>query len=717
VLERVFAGDRRVWLAAALSAIPLLAVLGYYLLEPRQYYTGTNSVEADSYIGEAHAGSRMCVHGLQVPAGTGGVRLQVISATQLRPALRMVLSIGGRQIASSLPPQTVPADRISGPEFAIPRTPAQPATREASLCATNAGVINWGGTPLPAPPVDAPTLDGSQIAGQVAVWYLPPRGTQASYLARVAQIFERAALFRPEPVGPWLYWAMLFAVLPLLALLAVRFLALAAAGRTPRRIGVWLFAIAAVNFVCWSLITPPFQAPDEVDHFAYTQSLVERGQEPAGNPGAPLQRWSSAEALVLQDTSFLTDHQVGDTKVPWLRSQQTAYEREVARAHPPGNDGGGNETAATHGPVYYAALAPAYLLAGSSPLAQLTLMRITSALIGALAVLFAFLLVRELAPRRQWLAVLAAELVAFQPMYGFISGAVNNDVGANACAAALEFLAIRIMRRGLTLRTGIATAVLAVLAPLVKGTVLSVYPLVALALVVALWRRHRRSDLIAVVAGGATAAATAGVASLAFAGWKPPAAAAGGGGGGVGASAGFVGGALHDIPGFASYVWQVFLPRLSFMAPHFPAGPLPAYVIFVQRGWAAFGWYVVLFPSWVYHVLAVVMLAAIPLGLAAAWRERSWLRRNWLVALVVVAAPIAVLVGFEAAFYTPGVRPVLAEFGRYEFPAIVPLAVLVVGVVHVVGRRFALYAGAALLTAMLALSFSSQLLTLTTFYG
>ena len=54
--------------------------------------------------------------------------------------------------------------------------------------------------------------------------------------------------------------------------------------------------------------------------------------------------------------------------------------------------------------------------------------------------LFAFLLVRELAPGRPWLAVVAALLVAYEPMYGFISGAVNNDVGVNAGAAALLYL-------------------------------------------------------------------------------------------------------------------------------------------------------------------------------------------------------------------------------------------------------------------------------------
>ena len=165
--------------------------------------------------------------------------------------------------------------------------------------------------------------------------------------------------------------------------------------------------------------------------------------------------------------------------MPWTSRQQDEYSRQVAATHPSSSNGGGNETAATHGAIYYAALAPAYLLASSSPFSQLTLMRLTSALIGALTVVFAFLMARELAPGRPWLGVLAALLVAYQPMYGFISGAVNNDVGVNAGAAALELLLIMMLRRGVTLRLGLLTGALLIALPIVKGTAYSLYPVAA----------------------------------------------------------------------------------------------------------------------------------------------------------------------------------------------------------------------------------------------
>jgi predicted membrane protein DUF2142 len=718
----VFAGDRRVWRAAAICAVPLALLIVFYCVRPRPYFTGTDSVEALTYIAQTPPGAPVCVPDLQVPAGTAGVRLQLISRTQERPRLHMVLRFAGRTLDSSLPPSAVSPARISAATFPIPELPARPSSTAASLCLTATDVVNWGGTPLPQPPPQPPTLGGGPLPARIAIWYLPPAGAKRSYLARAGAILDRAALFRPGSVGPWLYLLLLVVVLPGLALSSVRALALAVAhgGDAPaprsggtRRLAGWVFAIAALNFACWALITPPFQAPDEVDHFAYTQSLVERGEAPSRNPGSPLPRWSSAEDLALEDMSFFTDHQVGDTYMPWLSLQERDYRRQVAELRPKGNDGGGNETAATHGPIYYAALAPAYMLAGSSPLAQLTLMRLASALIGALAVLFTFLLVRELAPGRPWLAVLAALLVAYQPMYGFISGAVNNDVGVNAGAAALELLLIRMLRRGVTLPVGLLTGGLLILLPIVKATSYSLYPMAALAFLAALWRHHRRSDAPG-WAGLALGVVIVQELQLHLAGtFHPVASNSASASGAVGA----VSAAREHPLGFLAYLWELFLPRLSFMAPHFENVGNPAFTIFVKRGWGAFGWYDVFFSHWVYVVILAALLGVPILGLVAIRREWTFVRGNALEFGFLLLTPLAVMAGFEAAFYTTGVRNFLPEFGRYEFPAIACLAALVVAALQGLGRRRALQAGAVLLVAMIALGYAAQLVTLTSFYA
>ncbi len=370
------------------------------------------------------------------------------------------------------------------------------------------------------------------------------------------------------------------------------------------------------------------------------------------------------------------------------------------------------------------ALSPAYVLTrDASVFSQLTLMRIGSALIGALVVLFTFLLARELAPGRPWLAVLAALLVAYEPMYGFISGIVNNDVGVNAAAAALELLLIRMLRRGITVPWGALTGALLIALPIVKGTGESLYPVAGLVFLATLWRHHSRADLRAWVALALGALLVAELSAHVLSSLQPSASATGSAAISTNASA--VREAFHHIPSFLAYLWQAVLPRLSFMARSFPppAHPGfvlftdPGFVIFVERGWAAFGWYDVFFPKWVYVVIFFAMVLAVPLGAWAARCEWGWVRRHWLELLALIAMPVAVVVGFEAAYYEPHARVVIAEFGRYAFPAIGPLAVLVVGALHAFGRRRMLSVGVGLVVAMISLSYASQLLTLTSFYA
>jgi hypothetical protein len=725
----VFAGDQRVWKWAALVALPLVGLIVFYCVRPHDYYTGTDNVEAYTYIVQTPAGEPVCVPGLRIPTGTARIRLQMISLTRMRPSLKMTLTLdGGRQrVDSALAPMMVGPSRISAAVFTVPVLSGAPAEHPASLCLTAADVVNWGGTPLPSAPAFAPpTVAGHPIAGRIAVWYLPPAGSRRSFLTQAGTILRRASLFRPGVVGPWLYVLILLVVLPGIALASVRCLAIAAAGASTisvRRLAAWLFGIAALNFACWAFITPPFQVPDEVDHFAYTQSLVERGKVPSRDTASPLARWSSAEALALDEMDFNTDHQVGGARVPWTGRQQEIYRAQVAATHPSSANGGGYETAATHGAFYYAALAPAYLVASSSPLDQLTLMRLTSGLLGALTVVFAFLLARELAPGRLWVAVLAALLVAYEPMYGFISGAVNNDVGVNAGAAALELLLIRMLRRGVSIPWGAVTGALLIVLPLIKGTSLSLYPVAALVFLATLWRHHSRADIYGFIAVGLGVLVIGEFSAHVLSGLQPSSTAAGSGS--VGSDASAVNDALHHIPNYLTYLWQALFPRLPFMAHYFPPAVHtgfvlfrdPGFVIFVERGWGAFGWYDVFFPQWVYVVIFLAMVITVPLGAWAARREWTWVRRHWLEMLALIAMPVAVIMGFEAAFYTPSPRTVIAEFGRYAFPAIAPLAVLVVGALHAFGRRRMLTAGVALLAAMVALSYASQLLTLTAFYA
>src|SRR5260370_31383971 len=75
-------------------------------------------------------------------------------------------------------------------------------------------------------------------------------------------------------------------------------------------------------------------------------------------------------------------------------------------------------------------------------------MRLVSVLLAGIAAACAYAAVRELLPGHPALSAGAGLLVAMQPMYGFISGVVNNDAGIAAGAAVLLYLLVRGLRRG-----------------------------------------------------------------------------------------------------------------------------------------------------------------------------------------------------------------------------------------------------------------------------
>ncbi|HEV2997840.1 MAG TPA: glycosyltransferase family 39 protein, partial [Solirubrobacteraceae bacterium] len=380
------------------------------------------------------------------------------------------------------------------------------------------------------------------------------------------------------------------------------------------------------------------------------------------------------------------------------------------------------------------------LVRGQSVYSQLTVMRLASALLAALVALCAFGVVREILPGHPLAAVAAGLLVAFHPMFGFIGGAVNNDNGVNAAVALSLYLLVRALRRGLTPRLALALGATLALAPLMKETGYEVYPVALVALAGVLWRSRDGPGRLRPTGGSTAAAPTAETPSAALAAALAPWAALavgfllvrGGAGllephmqdvfaghatGGAAISATSAVSLARQMPGrFLVYLWELFLPRLSFMGALFPPG-WPFFQIYMQRGWGAFGWYTFFFPRWVYVTILLTMVAVGLLALRAAWRHRPFVRgRGWEL-LVIVLLPLCVLLAVEAAYFTPtGGRTVVAEQGRYMFPAIAALAAIAVGGTFGLGRRLHVPLATALVVAMIGLSYAAQLLTLGSFF-
>ena len=713
-------GARAVWWPAALLGTILLGLILWQLAIPRSYYTGTDGVGVRSIVANVSAGQTLCVPSLNLPAETGQVQLGLF-AQRPRITAEIGVTAAGRTTYSMMVGVPAPSG-LSYADAPIPVRPSSPSSVPATVCLTPLdGPIAIGGMiGLQANQVPS-QLDGIPVANRVSVWFLPQAGRQRSLLASAGAIFSRAALFRPGVVGAWTYPFLLFVMMPLAWVASLLLLARATSGRPLRllrrsvRPAVAVGLIAFANASSWALITPAFNAPDEPEHFAYAQYFAETGHAPARTPDSR-PAYSTDETLALNAVDAYSQVSLPDGRPPWLSLEQTGWQRLRSSTPHPADDGGGVTTAASpHQPAYYALLAPAYeAVRSQSTFSQLTAMRLVSALLGALVAVCAFAIVRELLPRQRVAAVAAGLLVAFQPMFGFISGAVNNDNGINAAAALSLFLLIRGLRRGLTWRVALALGATLAVAPLMKETGYEIYPAAAVGLLGMALRRHRLADTRAWAALVGAFVAVQGGWSLLQPVFYPTVAGHSSGGGVAATSALSL---AEHMPGrFLVYLWELFLPRLSFMGALFPPG-WPFRAIYVVRGWGAFGWYTWIFPSWVYLVIIIAMALVGVLALSASVRERFAARARIFELVVIALFPICVLVAVEAAFFAPsGGRTVVAEQGRYIFPAIAALAVIAVAGTFGLGRRWHVPLATTLVVAMLGLSYASQLLTLGSFF-
>jgi hypothetical protein len=474
-------------------------------------------------------------------------------------------------------------------------------------------------------------------------------------------------------------------------------------GRNLPRTALLIAGIAFVNFVIWALVTPPFEGPDEYAHVSYAVDLAERGKAPT--PTSKGQFASSEMIDALDATSSFALIRSNASRPPWTDSTRRGYEALVARTQPArDNGGGGNITSSTHGPVYYFFAALGYLIAGGSFFTRLFGMRVASALLGAIAAACVYGTVRELIPRSRWPAIAAGLLVAFEPMFGFISGVVNADNGINCAAAALMFVLVRGMRRGFTLGVAAALPVVFVLGVFAKATMLALAPALALGLLFALFRRRLGIRGIVMMAGSfvgimlvwALVAHLVGRPFLHLPNTPGP---------------GAVGGTSATLGDKLSYIWQVFLPPLPGMTDlYIGPGRVPAYTIYLKEIWGTFGWVSLPFPERVFKVILAVLAALAALGIVTLVRERKAVRDRLPELIVLAVAAIGVSVSVHLAFLrTAPFAANIGEQGRYMFPAITTAAVFGIGACYGVGRRYAPVLATGLVTAMMLLSFGAQL--------
>ena len=441
-----------------------------------------------------------------------------------------------------------------------------------------------------------------------------------------------------------------------------------AAGRVPLPLAALLAVLLMVG-VAWALVVPPGQVPDEPNHIQYTQAIAERFELPGDGPNV----YSDEQGVGLGYALDGTLPGIVDKKPPWTRD---AYERwqSFAGLFPDdyGANGGGYIWQGDNPPLYYAYEAATYQVIGGDFFDRLYGMRIFSALLLLVTATGAWLLAGELFGRNRLLQLVTASVVGLQPMVAFISSGVNPDAGLFAFWSIALWLGARVIKRGLTVGGGIALGLVVGFAFTEKSTSIALVPAALLAIALG-YRRVRATDSRARAAVAASLTALA----LPILAWAGLAAAL---------DRDLMNHApryedrhtpsltsVEDLRRFASYVWQFYLPRPSFLtpAPLVGDGGDPLYHTWMKSGWAAFGWLEVRLPDWVYKLLALLSAGVLAGGAAVALRAVVRDRRLLgLVAFFALAAAGLLFIVHWAEFTIVTLENIPFIQGRYILPLI-----------------------------------------------
>jgi hypothetical protein len=119
--------------------------------------------------------------------------------------------------------------------------------------------------------------------------------------------------------------------------------------RVPR--AAWVCALVAfLNAVCWSVISPPFEVPDEPSHFAYVQRLAETGKLPTSSA----ENFPPGEYTILSDLHYSQVRYHSEQGTISSPAAQRKLESDLAKPLARTGGEGATGVSASQPPLYYA---------------------------------------------------------------------------------------------------------------------------------------------------------------------------------------------------------------------------------------------------------------------------------------------------------------------------------------------------------------------------
>jgi 4-amino-4-deoxy-L-arabinose transferase-like glycosyltransferase len=400
---------------------------------------------------------------------------------------------------------------------------------------------------------------------------------------------------------------------------------------TKRILAVILLAFVILGFV-YSLVTPIFEASDEVSHYPVVKYIADGYGLPVQDPkaeGAWEQEGSQPPLYYTLAAALTRGIDTDDMpKVRWRNALSNI----------------GNPLRSGNKNLIFHTQAEAFPWQGTT--LAVHLIRFLSVLLQACTVFLTFMISWEIWPERPELGLLAAALVAFNPMLLFIAGSVNNDDLIVPLATLVVFLLIRILKASWPryLQVGLLGCLLGLVAlTKLSGLGLIVLSVIVLALVA--WRRREWGAWLRWVL-------ILGAAIVLIAGWwylrnwrlygDPT---------GLNAMLEAAGRRAHP------FSWQQWLNEFEGFRMSF---------------WGVFGGFNLVGPNWLYRLYDLLTATAL-VGLGVlAWQHRAGWRGQR-------AQPVLVLMGWVAIILLSLLRwtsQTLASQGRLIFPAIAVIAIL-----------------------------------------
>ena len=419
----------------------------------------------------------------------------------------------------------------------------------------------------------------------------------------------------------------------------------------------------------------PFSGHDELAHFSYVRTVVTEGRLPelpdleawrAGLNGGEPPPTDGIPAELYPYCRFTLDWYCEPDSARW-----SADPPRIVTVPGRGYFPSGYQYAANHPPLYYATMAPLYVISSSlSPVSQHYLLRLGAIPFGVLTVFAAYRAVRALFPGDAFLTVTVPSLVAFQPQVSYEAAMVNNDVVAIALTSLILWGLVVGTRDRFPLRLCAALGIVLGLDLLAKGTAVTIAPIIGVAVLLALGWRDWRGLLVRGAVIGLSAV-------LLAAPWYL-----------------FLYRTYGDFSGLARVEALQYWNRP--MGSFFELLTDPEFVLDrFRETWGEFGWRLIhLRPAllWAIAIATIVAAAGLIAYALIAWRNartgrgdpvtrpESWQVKALVVLLLTCAIAYLAVIQFGTSF-------ALAQ-ARYYFPAVNAAAILaMLGLRTLIPRR------------------------------